>query len=126
LTATLTNDFFYNHAMSRRSSRLEEKKRATGVDPYDAIIQQLGLQETLDGEPVEYESDSVNSDEEIDRRPRKRSKRVESYGSQGAKDKAVSPIQRVRGRRGILQKVQEMPLDILFEVSPLTLHDLLC
>ncbi|KAF5368094.1 hypothetical protein D9758_004416 [Tetrapyrgos nigripes] len=100
--------------MSRRSTRLEEKRRTTGVDPYEVIIQQLGYEENLDGEPKLYESDSVSSDDEIFRRPKKRSKQSnEDQGAKGTKDKSAS--QRIRGRRGILQKVKEMPLDILFE-----------
>ncbi|THU96056.1 hypothetical protein K435DRAFT_665199 [Dendrothele bispora CBS 962.96] len=97
--------------MSRRSSRIEERRRNTGVDIYDAIIQQLGIQETLDGElKVDEDDDSTSSDEDTqDRRPIKRLKRSEKAGKE-------EKLQRVRGKRGILQKVKEMPLDILFEI----------
>ncbi|KAK7452737.1 hypothetical protein VKT23_012138 [Stygiomarasmius scandens] len=94
--------------MSRRSSRIEER-RTTGVDIYDAITRQLGVQETLDGEPQIDDDDSCSSDEDMqERRPRKRVKRDEDV-------KEERP-QKLRGKRGVLQKVKDMPLDVLFEI----------
>ncbi|KAK7452728.1 hypothetical protein VKT23_012129 [Stygiomarasmius scandens] len=96
--------------MSRRSSRIEERRRTTGVDIYDAITRQLGVQETLDGEPQIDNDDSCSSDEDMqERRPRKRVKRDEE-------DVKEERPQKLRGKRGVLQKVKDMPLDVLFEI----------
>jgi len=99
----------------RRSSRLKRK-----IQVPEAYTQ---VQELIQDEDEEFETADVSDVEEEEKRKTTRKKRKTNpkvkaldHETPGVNKQERSPFRNVRGRRGFLQYMNDMPLDILYEI----------